>query len=147
MTELILQRRTLTPGCTIGELRDPGGFRKVYTLEDAMREIHERDGSWRWHPGLKIPGRTAIPAGRYQIVVDLSQRFGRVLPRLLDVPDFSGVRIHPGNTAEDTDGCILVGTAIAGATLIYSRLAMDELLPDIEAWTSTGELWLTVRNP
>ncbi len=78
---------------------DPFGF----TLEDVVRE------------GPKVPGETAIPAGRYKVILSASHVFKnrdgspKVLPELLDVPGFSGVRIHGGNTAADTKGCILVG--------------------------------------
>jgi len=52
---------------------------------------------------------TAIPCGSYNLVINYSNRYKRPLPRLLNVPNFSGILIHPGNTTEDTAGCILVG--------------------------------------
>lgn len=84
---------------TIGKLYIDG---KYYcdTLEDTVRDLTVEK---------KIPGDTAIPAGRYNVVVTLSPRFGRELPRLLNVPYFDGILIHRGNTAKDTAGCILVG--------------------------------------
>ena len=80
---------------TTGELYVDGKF-VCYTLEDAIRKE-------------KIKGVTAIPAGTYDVIINMSTRFKRLMPLLLNVPDFEGVRIHPGNTAEDTEGCIRVG--------------------------------------
>lgn len=93
--ELHLKRRYLGPDYTIGSLLVDGRY-FCDTLEDTVRPA-------------KVPGRTAIPAGRYKVVVNRSPRFGRDLPRLLDVPGFEGILIHRGNTAADTSGCILVG--------------------------------------
>lgn len=92
---LFLQRIAETPEYTIGRLYIDG---KVFcnTLEDPVREE-------------KIESKTAIPAGIYEVVVNHSPKFKRDLPLLLDVPDFEGIRIHRGNTAKDTSGCILVG--------------------------------------
>lgn len=96
-----------------------------YTLEDVVRP----------DPNLltaeneaKVWGQTAIPAGEYDVEITSSQRFKRDLPILLNVPGFEGIRIHPGNTAEDTHGCILVGTFVADADHITgSRNAFDRL--------------------
>ena len=90
-----LKRRYIGEDYTIGSLSIDGQY-FCDTLEDAVRPI-------------KIYGKTAIPYGRYNIILNVSPRFGRVLPRLLNVPKFDGVLIHRGNTAEDTAGCILVG--------------------------------------
>lgn len=91
-----------------------------YTLEDRLRP-----------PGEKVPGETAIPDGSYDWAVTYSPRFRRDLPLLLGVPGFDGIRIHPGNTHRDTDGCILVGESVivddAGARLARSRAAFDRL--------------------
>ena len=57
----------------------------------------------------KIYGKTAIPRGRYRVVMSYSPRFKRRLPELLDVPGFSNIRIHGGNDADDTLGCVLLG--------------------------------------
>lgn len=84
---------------TIGKLYIDGKY-FCDTLEDKVRDLSREK---------KIPGRTAIPTGEYEIVVNVSPRFKRKLPRLLDVPGFEGILIHRGNTDEDTAGCILLG--------------------------------------
>lgn len=111
---LILTRKTITAHSTIGELRTEDGKLICFTLEDVTRP-----------DGQKIPGETAIPEGVYEIVIDESKRFKCRLPRLLDVPNFEGIRIHPGNCAEDTHGCILVGMTKEEDRILNSRVAMD----------------------
>lgn len=83
----------------------------AFTLEDTVRT------------GPKVPGQTAIAAGRYALQLSLSNRFKRVLPEILAVPDFTGVRIHGGNTAADSEGCILVARNRVGADNIQGSLS------------------------
>lgn len=97
--ELLLQRLYLKPTYTIGRLYIDG-VRFCDTLEDRVRDLPRE---------AKVPGHTAIPAGRYELIVNRSPRFKRNLPRLLNVPGFEGILIHRGNTDDDTAGCILVG--------------------------------------
>jgi hypothetical protein len=131
--EIDLRRVELSAICTIGELYVDGEF-VCYTLEDAVRD-------------QKIPGETAIPAGRYQVILTWSPRFRRILPLLVDVPGFEGVRIHPGNTAADTEGCILVGKVRGAAAVFQSIAAFDALFLKLEAATIVGrEIWITIRN-
>jgi len=110
---LTLQRESSSEKSTIGILSHEGLF-ECFTLEDIEREA-------------KIPGKTAIPAGRYRIIIDYSMRFKRLMPLLLDVPGFTGVRIHPGNDAADTEGCILVGRTRDVDFIGESRIAFEEL--------------------
>jgi hypothetical protein len=95
MIKLYLKRTYKGDKYTIGDLYVNGKW-FCNTLEDVVREI-------------KIPNETAIPFGTYKVIVNMSPRFKRLLPRLLNVPGFDGILIHRGNTPSDTSGCILVG--------------------------------------
>ncbi|GAB2861460.1 hypothetical protein GCM10027277_32670 [Pseudoduganella ginsengisoli] len=122
---LDLQRTTLSGNSTIGTLSVNGQF-ECFTLEDAVRPE-------------KIPGVTAIPAGDYEIVITYSEHFQRMLPLLLNVPDFEGVRIHTGNRPEDTQGCILVGQQQDTDRIASSKPAFDRLFVQLEAAVRSKE--------
>lgn len=130
MNDLNLEvvRFNFTPLSTIGKLYVNGVF-ECYTLEDCVRD-------------KKIYGITAIPTGTYKVILNLSNRFKRVLPLLIDVPNFEGVRIHNGNYSTDTDGCILVGETISKDMVGNSRSAMEKLMKKLVAAKS---ITITVR--
>src|SRR5574343_644688 len=117
---LKLTRREFHPEKTIGDL-SIDGFLYCNTLEDTVRP-----------PGEKIPGQTAIPAGRYEVRLTYSQRFKCAMPQLMNVPGFEGIRIHSGNTEADTAGCLLVGRQ-DGGRLINSRDTYNDLLDVMES--------------
>lgn len=127
---LTLTRDVLTPEFTLGSISDEAG-RLCYTVEDAVRDV-------------KIPGRTCIPAGRYQIVVTFSNRFQKPLPLLLKVPGFEGIRIHSGNRATDSEGCILPGRIRTPDGVAESRLAFNELFMMIQTALETDQVWITI---
>lgn len=131
--KLRLERQDCGLLCTIGELLIDGAH-CCWTLEDRVRE-REGEAVETW----KLHGETAIPRGTYNVVVTHSQRFGRELPLLENVPGFEGIRIHPGNTAKDTEGCILVGRNKASAIVTESRAAFNELFVKIQAALSAGD--------
>ena len=112
---LDLHRHWFTEESTSGILRVDGTW-FCWTLEDVARA-----------EGVKVAGATCIPAGEYTIVLDYSSRFQRIMPHILDVPRFLGVRIHAGNTDKDTEGCILVGCERAPDHVWRSRDAFDAL--------------------
>jgi hypothetical protein len=105
--ELILHRRFLGGEYTIGSLYIDGE-RFCDTLEDVDRGLSQSMSPDEIRK-IKIPHETAIPTGEYRVIVNLSPAKKRMLPRLLDVPGFSGILIHRGNTKNDSSGCILVG--------------------------------------
>jgi len=131
--DLTLQRTDLQPTRTFGHLTGPGV--SLLTLEDQVRPTD----------APKVPGATAIPAGRYRLVVTWSPRFGQRLPLLLDVPGFEGIRIHAGNTEADTAGCILVGMDRLPDRVVQSRPALDLLLDRLEARGDETH-WLTIEE-
>jgi len=123
---LLLHRRIFNEENTIGDLYIDGNW-QCYTLEDKDRYLE--DG------GEKVPKKTAIPRGTYKMVLDESIRFKKVLPRILAVPQFTGIRIHSGNTEADTEGCILVGMRKApdSKSILQSRLALGFLMDELTA--------------
>lgn len=76
----------------------------------------------------KLKGITAIPTGKYDVILSFSPRFKRVLPLLLNVKGFEGIRIHSGNTAEDTEGCLLVGENKEKGKVLNSRATFEKLM-------------------
>lgn len=134
--KLRLERLWPRTDYTVGRLYVNG---KMYcnTLEDRIADINKNgvfDGNEK-----KIPGKTAIPYGEYNVVFNWSPRFGRNLPRLLNVPAFEGILIHPGNTADDSAGCILVGKNTSPGRLTESRYTSDNLNILIEDAQRKGE--------
>lgn len=124
---LRLDRFERTSRSTIGKLYVDDVF-ACFTLEDPVRPY-----------GIKIPGATAIPAGTYRVQITWSPRFKVRMPILIGVPNFSGVRIHPGNFAEDTDGCILVGNTRDGDMIGESRKAYQALFAVMQEALKEGE--------
>jgi len=105
---------------TVGKMYVDGIY-ECYTLEDAVRN------------GTKVIGKTAIPIGTYKVIIDASTRFKQDMPHILDVPDFTGVRIHSGNTSADTDGCILLGSTWAGKDFIgNSKIAYKKFFDKLK---------------
>jgi len=127
------------PGYSVGRLHLDNAF-QCYILEDEVREVDSRPCK-EW----KVPGKTAIPRGVYEVILDMSSRFQRILPRLLDVPCFTGIRIHPGNTKEDTDGCLLPGDWSGGAAVLNSRVEFNKLFLKLQvAFAAKKKIYIAV---
>ncbi len=105
--ELILKRTEKNSNNTIGDLSVNGVFFSNI-LEEFDRGLNSKM-SLEEISKIKIHGKTAIPTGKYKIVISYSPRFKKMLPLLLNVPGYAGIRIHPGNTEADTEGCLLPG--------------------------------------
>lgn len=135
--ELTLNRIFLGGSATIGELLI-NDKHLCDTLEDRVRP-----------EGEKVYGKTAIPEGKYEIELTHSPRFKKILPEILNVPNFSGIRIHTGNSSKDTEGCIIVGTWDGEKEdwVGSSKIAFDELMTLLEEATNNKEkVTITVKS-
>lgn len=124
---ITLYRFKFSPQSTISRVYVDGVF-ECYALEDTTRP-----------DGVKIDGETAIPAGTYPLIVNHSPHFGCDLPLLCGIPNYEGVRIHPGNTPADTAGCILPGVGFGDDVVTDSRKAFSALFAKIDAAVARGE--------
>ena len=113
------------PERTIGVLLVDGRYFS-YTLEDTARKV-------------KIAGRTAIPEGEYPVRISMSARFKRKMLEVQNVPGFSGIRIHSGNTEHDTEGCPLLGYNRNSSTIFVSRVAVADLEKKVRDSLDKGE--------
>lgn len=138
--KLFLRRYEFQKDRTIGKLYiDNEPF--CDTLEDTNRDKNN-DGDLKDPGEEKVWGETAIPSGTYKIVFMNSPRFGRILPRLQNVPGFDGILIHPGNKPEDSHGCILTGIR-QGNQVLNSRMTFGRLWEKIK---DQSDLWITIKN-
>ena len=141
---LTVERKWRKEDYTIGVLY-VNGVRLCNTLEDAVRPD-------------KIYGKTAIPKGSYRVLMNVkspkyqdrswAKPYGGIVPRLRNVPNFNGVLIHVGNTAADTDGCILVGDNTEKGKLSNSTNRFYELMGKLLSAALSGEsIDITILEP
>ena len=151
--ELILERIAKRKTYTIGRLYIrrqvmdeylPGTEDQYFcdTLEPTWRDY--KNGAY------KVKGRSAIPEGRYAVVISFSPKFKQWLPILLGGEEFNrkwqGIRIHAGNTSEDTEGCILVGKNREVGKVLDSRIWVHRLKQKIVEAKGRGEpVWITIK--
>lgn len=139
-------RKPSVDGVTVSKMFLGAEF-LYYVIEDEVRE----------KPGVsvanwKVPGKTAIPAGKYEIVLQDSVRFGPGTPTLLNVPGFTHIRIHSGNSEKDTEGCLIIGLEldssgkrIKAGTTRPAVLALKALL---NKYYIKGErVWIDISQP
>lgn len=128
---ILLDRKEYGDDSTVGDLYLDGVWESA-TLEDGLAVN-----------GIKVAGKTCIPDGTYEVLITWSPRFKRRLPLLIDVPGFDGIRIHPGNTVEETTGCLLVGEKVVFAAnvpfLTHSSAAFERLFAKLDAAYTKGE--------
>ncbi len=134
LVQLKLVRDIFRADCTHGSLYINEKF-ECFTLEDVVRG----DGNPATVDQWKIDGKSAIPYGTYLIGMHDSPHFGKVLPWLRNVPGYEYILIHSGNTAVDTEGCVLVGQDRALSSVANSRVAFDHLFPQIKEAHDRGD--------
>jgi uncharacterized protein DUF5675 len=130
--ELRVVRKEFTSKSTIGEFYINEQF-QCYTLEDVVRE-----------KGVKIFGETAIPKGRYEVIINESKAFHRKMPLLVRVPGYEGVRIHKGNAPEDTLGCILIGKNKSTDRIFDCPGVFDSFFKILSDFLGKGKCFITV---
>lgn len=118
-------RESYTPGVMYAN-----GLRFCVTCEDHDRKLEAG--------GTKVFGKTAIPRGIYKLITSFSNRFQRVLPQVLDVPGFEGIRFHGGNAAEDSSGCILIGKVRTSTGIAQCADTVNRMIAQIEACEEQG---------
>ena len=134
MKTLTLTRIAKRADYTIGRLEDENGVKICDTLEPKYRDYKGGE--------LKVPRKSAVPEGTYPVVITKSKKFSKYLPLLVGVPGFEGVRIHSGNTVNDTEGCILVGQNLIKGKVLLSRLTLEKLMRLIE---NEKRIFLTIK--
>ena len=139
---LNLKRTDFTEESTIGELTINGKF-ICYVLEDKDRGL-KQDMDVKEISRLKLYGVTAIPYGTYRVGITMSNRFKKQLPILFNVPGYEGIRIHSGNTAEHSLGCLIVGRKKGVNKVMESMLAMGDLMSILENVPMDENITITI---
>ena len=143
MVNLILDRKYIGKSYTIGDLYVDGMFFSN-TLEDVVRDLN-MDGDLDDSGEEKIYGETAIPFGRYRVLITRSPKFKRELPEILDVHNFTSIRMHAGNSTDDTAGCILVGENKIKGHLVRSRYWETQLVERLKYFLLYGhDIWINI---
>ena len=137
MINIFSERKFFAPTYTIGKL----SIRNIFscdTLEDPVRDLN-KDGDLDDPGEGKIPGKTAIPYGRYKVIIKYSPKFKRKIPWILNVKHFTDIRIHALNWPTETDGCIGVGENKVKGGLVNARKTERRLTALLAAYEDAGE--------
>ena len=142
---ITIDRAWKKDGYTISRLYVNGELFGCNTLEDTDRGLRQ-DMQLEEIKKKKVYGQTAIPRGSYECVYTYSNRFKKMLPLLKDVPGFDGIRIHSGNSAKDTEGCILVGLNLKKGMVLNSREWTNKLVSKMkEAWNRKERVIIVIK--
>lgn len=134
--EILVDRIFLGEKYTIGNMFVNGKYIND-TIEDTVRKLDsEKD---------KINDYTAIPRGRYKVILSYSPHFKRILPEILDVPFFKNIRIHNGNDETASSGCLIVGENKIKGKVINSKVTLEKLMAILQpAWDKKEEIYITI---
>ena len=142
---ITIDRAWKKDGYTISRLYVNGELFGCNTLEDADRGLSQ-DMHLEEIKKKKAYGQTAIPRGSYECVYTYSNRFKKMLPLLLNVKGFEGIRIHSGNSSKDTEGCILVGLNLKKGMVLNSREWTNKLVSKMkEAWNRKERVIIVIK--
>ena len=142
---ITIDRAWKKDGYTISRLYVNGELFGCNTLEDTDRGLI-KDMQIEEIKNKKVYGRTAIPSGSYECVYTYSNRFKKMLPLLLNVKGFDGVRIHSGNSAKDTEGCILVGLNLKKGMVLNSIEWTNKLIHAMKtAWDKNEKVTIVIK--
>ena len=142
--ELKVLRREFSGKTTIGELFINDVF-FCYTLEDVDRNLYATMTKQEIETN-KVYGKTAIPYGKYEVVMTWSNKFKCIMPLVNNVPGYLGIRIHKGNSEVDTLGCLLVGMKKSVDKITNSTDAFDKLYKMLQEACSKGKVWITYEK-
>ena len=134
--EILTDRVFLGEKYTIGNMFVNGMY-VCDTIEDRVRILNsEKD---------KVKDETAIPKGRYKVILSYSPHFKRVLPELIDVPYFKNIRIHNGNDETHSSGCLVVGLNKVKGKVVDSKVTLDKLMAILQpAWDKKEDIYITI---
>lgn len=141
--ELEVNRKIKDNITSIGEMLIDGVF-DCFTLEDKDRGLTQSMQLSEIEK-LKVQNETAIPTGSYEVAINYSNRFKKLMPILLNVPGYAGVRIHWGNYAKDTDGCILLGTTKDKDFIGHSVDAFKAFMVKLTEALKTEKVFITIK--
>lgn len=142
--EITLKRTVFTEESTVGEILINGVF-QCFCIEDKDRGLTQSMPLTEV-TSKKIYGVTAIPYGRYEVAITFSNRMQKYLPILIGVPAFDGIRIHGGNTAADSLGCILPGNKKSANMVSESKLAFADLFAKMKAVEKKEKIYITITK-
>jgi hypothetical protein len=142
--ELTVIRKEFYDDRVVGELYTNDKFFS-YTLEDTDRDLTNQDSVTKLK-STKIAKRTAIPYGRYRVILSYSIKLKRYLPLILDVPQWRGIRLHAGADPTYSSGCVLLGLERKGNSLYKIKAAEQALVKLLNSINMTEAIYITIKK-